>query len=301
MQLPPNITSIVHAGHPALHLHTHHGSAIVALHGAHLLSWVPAGQAEVLWVSPRALPEPAPIRGGVPVCWPWFAKQGQSANALQHGPVRGLPWQVTAIHCSGDDEVSLSLQPCAQVAQHPIEGVPAGLVVSLTLTLGQTLVQTLSTRNEGAETFALSQALHSYFSVSDASQVSIEGLIGRPYQDRLGAQTDGLQQSLFRLADACDRTYAQTHAAEEHSYTLSDPAWQRDIHIQTRGSQSVVVWNPGAQRSATIADLPEDGWQHFFCIETCNAGPDLIEVPPQGEHHLSHTLSVTRLAESRSP
>src|SRR5437868_1943805 len=111
MQLPPQITPCQHAGHAALRLATRHGTAILALHGAHLLSWLPAGQREVFWLSPASLPEPAPIRGGVPVCWPWFAKQGMPDSAPQHGPARTVPWEISAIHASSDDEISLSLAP----------------------------------------------------------------------------------------------------------------------------------------------------------------------------------------------
>lgn len=78
MNLPPQITLLDHAGHSCLQLKTRHGSAVVALHGAHLLSWLPKGQHDLFWLSPLALPEPAAIRGGVPVCGPWFAKQAYS-------------------------------------------------------------------------------------------------------------------------------------------------------------------------------------------------------------------------------
>jgi glucose-6-phosphate 1-epimerase len=297
MQLPPEITLVEHAGHSALQLSTRHGRAIVALHGAQLLSWIPSGQREVFWLSPSALPEPAAIRGGVPVCWPWFARQGMPDGAMQHGPVRGLPWQISVIHASSDEEVSLSLQPCAQVAQEAsFTTLAPGLQVSLRITLGQTLSQTLQTRNLGDQPFALTQALHSYFAVSHAEQVSIDGLLGLPYQDRLRDLATDVQRSAFALEQACDRTYAQppTGAAQPpvHRYRLSDPAWQRRIVIDTLGSASVVVWNPGRETAHRMADVPDEGWQDFFCIETANAGPDVVTLAPGAAHSLAQTLSV---------
>ena len=298
MHLPAQITRLQHAGHDALLLTTCHGIAIVALHGAHLLSWVPTGQRDVFWLSPQALPEPAAIRGGVPVCWPWFAKQGVPASALQHGPVRNLPWHVSAIHASSDDEISLSLAPCAQAAHDAasLADLAPGLQVSLQITLGETLSQSLHTRNLGSGTFQLTQALHSYFAAGDATQVGIEGLSGLPYQDKLRNMTTDIQQTPFAFDMACDRIYH--HAAQDspskftHRYTLVDPAWQRRIQIDTEGSQSVVVWNPGRATARNIVDMPDDGWQDFFCIEATNAGPDRVLLAPGAEHWLGQKISI---------
>jgi glucose-6-phosphate 1-epimerase len=249
----------------------------------------------VLWLSPQSLPEPAAIRGGVPVCWPWFARQGQPASAVQHGPVRNLSWQISAIHASSDDEVSLSLAPSAQAA-HDAGLAAFGLQVSLRIALGASLSQTLHTRNLGTQPFQLTQALHSYFAVGDATLAGIEGLTGLPYQDKLRGMTTDIQRTPFAFDRACDRIYhhaAQNASAQSaHRYVLVDPAWQRRIVIDTQGSESVVVWNPGSEGARKIVDLPDDGWQDFFCIEAANAGPDVIALVPRAAHWLGQTLSV---------
>ena len=265
----------------------------MALHGAHLLSWLPTGQRDVFWLSPQALPEPAAIRGGVPVCWPWFAKQGMLESAAQHGPVRNLPWQISAIHGSSDDEISLSLEPCAQAGHYAgLNAFPPGLQVSLRITLGRTLSQVLHTRNRGSQAFHLTQALHNYFAVSHAAQIAIEGLTGLPYQNRLRQLATAVQQGLFALDQACDRTYYHSTGQPTHRYTLIDPVWQRRIVIDTQGSQSVVVWNPGSEGARKMADMPDDGWRDFFCIEAANAGPDVIALAAGAEHRLEQTLSI---------
>ena len=291
--MPPQVTLLQHAGHSCLQLKIRHGTAIVALHGAHLLSWLPTGQRDVFWLSPQALPEPAAIRGGVPVCWPWFAKQGMLESAAQHGPVRNLPWQISAIHGSSDDEISLSLEPCAQAGHDAgLNAFPPGLQVSLRITLGRTLSQVLHTRNRGSQAFHLTQALHNYLAVSDAAQIAIEGLTGLPYQDRLRQLATAVQQGLFALDQACDRTYYHSTGQPTHRYTLIDPVWQRRIVIDTQGSQSVVVWNPGSEGARKMADMPDDGWRDFFCIEAANAGPDVIALAAGAEHRLEQTLSI---------
>ena len=299
MQLPSQIIPTRHAGHDALRLTTRHGSATLALHGAQLLSWQPTGQREMLWLSLQALPEPAAIRGGVPLCWPWFSRQGQSASAPQHGLVRTLAWQVSAIHASSDDEISLSLQPRAQlglddVGAARLVALALGLHVSLRITLGPTLSQTLHTHNLGSETFPLTQALHSYLAVGDAAQVAIDGLAGLVYQDKLRGMAPNMQRVPFAFAPdlACDRIYHHPGAAQPKRYTLIDPVWQRRIVIETQGSESVVVWNPGPEGARQIADMPDEGWQDFVCIEASNAGPDGVALAPGAQHWLSQQLRI---------
>jgi glucose-6-phosphate 1-epimerase len=269
MHFPPQIRQLDHARHACLQLKTRHGTAIIALHGAHLLSWIPAGQRDVFWLSPKALPEPAAIRGGVPVCWPWFARQGQPSSALQHGLVRILPWQISAIHTGSDDECSLSLEPCAQAGHDSTYAAQApGLHVSLRVTLNKTLSQALCTRNVGSQPFKLTQALHSYFAVGDAAQVTVEGIAGLTYQDKLRDMATDVQRTPFAFHKACDRLYHHpmqgTSAQQGHRYVLVDPAGRRRIVIDTQGSQSMVVWNPGHEGSKNFVDLPADGWKHFF-------------------------------------
>ena len=294
MQLPVQITTCQHAGHAALKLSTRHGTAILALHGAHLLSWAPTGQHDVFWLSPDAQPEPAPIRGGVPICWPWFARQGMPDSALQHGPARVNPWEISAIHASNDDEVSLSLQPGAQAdgAATSLAALAPGLQLDVRITLNQTLSQTVHTRNLGSHTFALTQALHNYFAVGDAARVSMDGLEGLHYQDKLRGMAPDVQRAPFAFDRACDRIYHHPGAAQHARYTLHDRAWQRSIVIETQGSQSVVVWNPGSEGARNISDLPDDGWRDFFCVEAANAGPDVIALASGAEHSLGQTLSV---------
>jgi glucose-6-phosphate 1-epimerase len=104
-----SIQPLTHAGHACLQLSTRHGTVIVALHGAQVLSWVPAGHQDVFWLSPSSRPAPAAIRGGVPICWPWFGKQGMPTGAMQHRPVRNRPWEVVEVHADSFEGMIVSL------------------------------------------------------------------------------------------------------------------------------------------------------------------------------------------------
>ncbi len=293
--IPARYTSL-NASHEVLRLSTRHGTAVIALHGGHLLSWQPSGEREVFWMSPSSLPEPAAIRGGVPVCWPWFAKQGQTVTAAQHGPVRNLKWMISEVREASDEAVSLSMVPALQAQAladgAPLaEGVPAGLSLRMDLHLGAELRQSLHTENQSGAPFLLTQALHSYFAVSHAERVSIDGLQGLHFSDKLRDYAADVQDQPFALEQACDRIYA---SGSSNLYVIRDPGWQRAIEIEVQGSRAVVVWNPGAETARQMLDVPDDGWLGFFCVEAANAGVDVVDLAPGQSHALTQTLRIKR-------
>jgi glucose-6-phosphate 1-epimerase len=301
MATSQSISTIDYAGHRCLQLRNAHGTAVLSLHGAQLLSWVPTGQSDVFWLSPEALPEPAAIRGGVPVCWPWFAGQGMPTGAMSHGPVRNRLWEISATDpentgnsADADQPMRITLTPTPGLTpDDPLCRYAPGLQVRLRVELGRTLTQTLTTRNLGDQPFVLTQALHSYFAVTDARQVQISGLESRPYACKLSGALNASHADIWQLDQACDRVYQQNSASSQHRYTLSDPAAGRQIHITTHGSQSVVVWNPGQATAAKMVDIPDNAWYRYVCIEAANAGADCISLAPGEQHALVQVLALT--------
>lgn len=289
----PPIQALAYARRSCLQLTTRHGTAILALHGAQLLSWQPTGHQDVFWLSPTLGTTLAPLRGGVPICWPWFGQQGMPAGAMQHGPVRNWPWEVVRVHAEGHEHVSLTLAPCRAVtADDALALFANNLQVSVQIDLGETLVQTLQTLNQGSEPFALTQALHSYFAVQDATQVQITELAGLHYDDKLSGTRGQIQAGPFALDRASDRVYQQHTPTPTHDYTLEDHAGQRRIHIRTEGSQSLVVWNPGQDHAGRMVDVPGQSWRNFICAEVANAGADVVTMRPGARHQLIQMLSV---------
>jgi glucose-6-phosphate 1-epimerase len=289
--LVAGVGHIDYAGYACLQLRNIHGTAIVSLHGGQVLSWVPAGQREVFWLSSQAKPAPAAIRGGVPVCWPWFGKQGMPQGAMQHGPVRNVTWQVIGCQAGENGCLWLSLQPDRTATGGAAVDVYAKhLDVRLDIELGSSLRMALITHNRGPEPFALTQALHTYFAVGDAQQVQLQGVENLRYDSRVDGTQGNLQVGAFQLQTLCDNTYAQVNLQVEHHYKLTDPAWQRQIHLTTQGSQSAVVWNPGAEGAAAMADVPDAAWHDFLCVEAANAGPDVVMLAPGAQHQLQQTL-----------
>lgn len=275
-------------GFPALLISTPFSKAAISLFGGQVLSFVPGGFDDVLWVSPTSKRPPDPIRGGIPICWPYFAKQGQPPDAPQHGLVRTMQWSVTHAQQNPDGEIVLALAP------PELPEVTMGLM--LTMRIGRALEQALTTVNLGAETVRFTQAFHTYFKVGDASRVTVTGLDGLTYSDKFDNFNEHAQQGDWNLQDArdpgrSDRIYMNAG----NQFELIDPAAQRRITLTTSGSKTLVVWNPGEEFIKAFADLPADGWRHYVCLEAANCGPDIIELAVDDSHVLQQTISCAAL------
>ena len=271
-----------------------HASASLCLQGGHLLSWQPSNTAEpVVWMSPVATFAPnTPIRGGIPVCWPWFGAHSSAAIAPEstvpeskfpaHGFARTQPWQVTGTRSleDGSTEIALSYLPSEATQKH----WPHTCRLDMLLNVGTSLKIALITRNLGTSDFTITEALHTYFAVSDVAQVQVEGLAGIHFRDKAAAWAQGDQVGNIGFTGEVDRVY--THSTNR--CTIIDPVWQRRIHIAKLGSQSTVVWNPGAARAAQMGDVGAEGWKRFVCVESANALENAVTVPAG----LSHTLAV---------
>ena len=279
---------------PCIEMSSAQGLAIVALQGGQLISWVPTGGQEMFWLTPNPAPTPAALRGGVPVCWPWFARQGVPAAYPQHGVVRTLPWICISQEVTQEGP-RVTLAPnwahCSPAAKAQLEEA-LGIrwdQLALTQTIGlrgNSLQQALRTHNNSDKPLRLTQALHSYFAVGDARQVQISGLQGRDYLDKLQGFARVNQGAPFTFDAACDRIYTETQG----HFTLHDPVKQRSIILTTAHSESLVVWNPGAAEASKMADVGIEQWPHFFCLEASQAEPHGHTLAPLAVGVLTQTI-----------
>ncbi|WP_295571481.1 lytic murein transglycosylase [uncultured Stenotrophomonas sp.] len=263
---------------------TPEATAAISVFGGQLLSFVPKGQPDVMWLSPKRAELPTPIRGGSPVCWPYFGRQGQGNDVPAHGFVRTLPWELQQARRLDDGSIELTLAPPALQ--------DLGLRLTMTMRVGRELRQQLVTENTGSAPATFTQALHNYFRVGDATRVEVDGVDGVTYQDKYEnyAQTRR-QQGPWSLRDPrdpgrSDRIYSPAGGR----YVLRDPVLKRRIELRTEGSRALVAWNPGAEAAAKMADVG-DGWRDYVCLEAANAGPDVVTVAPGGRHVLVQVLS----------
>lgn len=273
------------AGLPAVLVETADAHAAIALHGGHLLSFVPAGGEELLWLSPRLAEAPAAIRGGVPVVWPFFGRQGQGDDVPSHGFVRTVRWQLLAASREADGSVSLTLAPPRYA--------DLGLELRMRLRIGNALEQTLETTNTGRVPLTFTQALHSYFRVSDVASVRVEGLDGLQFLDKNDGYARHPQSGDWILDDARDPGRSDyIYADAGGRYHLDDPGLARRIELTTAGSRALVVWNPGEASAERSSDMNAGAWRGFLCLEAANAGPDVVQLAPGRTHALTQRVRV---------
>lgn len=263
-------------GQPCVEISLPQGDRVcIALHGAHVLSWQTADGKEQLYLSPAAkFDGVSPIRGGVPVCFPQFNQRALANHPLpKHGFARTQPWTVLAVEQS-DRQVHVRLQLCSSDATRALW--PHEFVATLTvqLTAGNLRIG-FDVENAGPQPWLFALALHTYLRLDDIGQTHLNGLKGLTYWDAVKnlAQPEVRQLqalegagSTLRFAAETDRVYEIVKSKPDASVTVQHPSAK--LHISQSSSLSeIVVWNPGAALSASIEDLPDDGYRHMLCVE----------------------------------
>ncbi|WP_259758130.1 D-hexose-6-phosphate mutarotase [Pseudomonas sp. GCEP-101] len=280
-------------------IHTAHGEALIAQQGAQLLSYQPHEQPPLVWLSETAeYRHGQSVRGGAPVCWPWFgvfernpvdirtAYTGDKPPA--HGLVRAVDWQLDDI---ADEQGQLAVHFSFD-ASNGLPGWPHSARLELVMRFGERLRLEMTTHNLGDKPLPLTQALHTYFAVSDCRQASIEGLQGNRYLDAMENWEERQQHGVVRFTGETDRVYLDV----DKTLVIHDPLWERGIHVKGDGSRSAVVWNPWIDKAARLSQMPDDAWTGMLCIETARVMDDAMSVAPGR----SETMSVEIWSEPLS-
>lgn len=265
-------------------------SATICLQGAHLVTWRPKDQARpVVWVSEAVRFAPGKsIRGGMPVCWPWFGPHATESSLPAHGFARTVPWQVTMTETqpNGATRIGFVLMQNEQTRAQFAHACRLELV----LTVGASLGAELITTNLDNEPLVIGEALHTYFHIGDIGQARVLGLDGCAYVDKVDGGTRKRQDGPITFTGETDRVYVDTEAR----CVIEDPQLKRRILIDKTGSRSTVVWTPWQEKAEKMGDLgPNDGWRRMVCVESGNALDNVVSIAP-GE---AHTLSVSYRAE----
>ena len=292
LQADNNHLSIVEGkgGLPVIDINNELGSALISLQGAHLLSWIPKGEEEVIWLSKDAtFAAGKSIRGGIPVCWPWFGAHDSNTDFPAHGFARTASWHIIATEAlaNGTTRVTLTLKPQAENEHMWL----AGTALQYQLTIGSRLELELITLNRGTKAITLGQALHTYFNVSDVSKVFLLGLDRTDYLDKLDGFKRKHQLGPVTFSGEVDRVYVDTFT----DCIIEDIPLKRNIIIKKVGSHSTVVWNPWQETAHKMGDLGENGYRTMLCVETSNAEEDAVTIEPQDSHQLWVQYQVQRL------
>ena len=290
------ITAMDFSGLPGWRLRFGQTQLDICQQGGQILSYfADIEQPPLIWLSDCAeYLRGQGVRGGVPVCWPWFGdiqcnplavQETTTAGAPFHGLARTLDWQL--IHSSVDnDGVLLSLQ---LDASQGLSAWPHAAILQLHIELGERLTIRLDNHNLGSEPLAISQALHTYFAVSDIRKVAVQGLAGCPYHETLEQWQLREQVGDLSFSGETDRVYLDvpTHLQ------IVDQGWQRRIHLRTQGSHSAIVWNPWIDKAQTLSGFASAAWQQMLCIENANVLADHLLLAPNQRHSLTLELSCS--------
>jgi glucose-6-phosphate 1-epimerase len=265
-------------------------TASLCLQGAHLMTWQPRSQAvPVVWLSRDAkLTAGKSIRGGAPVCWPWFGAHATESGFPGHGYARTVPWRVveSGSEPNGATRLTLRLVESDKTrAQWPYAST-----LELTVIVGETLRMELVTENTGKTDFVIGEALHTYFRIGDIGAVRVKGLEGCEYWDKVGGSILKKQDGPISFVGEADRVYINT-AAE---CVIEDDKLKRHIHIAKSGSLSTVVWTPWVEKANKMGDMGQpEGWREMVCVESVNAIENVVNLAAG----CKHTLIVEYRAE----
>ena len=266
-------------------------TASLCLQGAHLMSWQPGSQpVPVVWLSRDArLAAGKSIRGGAPVCWPWFGAHASEAGFPGHGFARTVPWRMVESGKEPDGATRLTLR--LQENEKTRAQWRHDCTLDLTVVVGETLRMELTTENSGAGDFTIGEALHTYFRIGDIGAVRVSGLENCDYWDKVGGSALKKQSGVIDFSGETDRVYVNT-AAE---CVIEDDKLRRRIHVAKSGSRSTVVWTPWAEKAGKMGDMGQpDGWREMLCVESVNALENVVKVAAGTRH----TMIVEYRAES---
>ena len=265
--------------------------AHIYLHGAHVTHFKPKDGTALLFLSQQSLFAPGkPIRGGVPLIFPWFGPRAGFPEAPAHGFARTSDWKVESISIDGDDIVTavflLASSPETK-SQWPFD-----FVLRYRVTVGRQLLLTLEVENTSAQPFTFENALHTYFTVGDVRDTITTGLEDTEYVDK----TDNLQRKNqgkdpIRITAETDRVYENTRK----TCVVDDPKLKRRITVEKSGSNTTVVWNPWVAKAKAMTDFGHEEWPAMLCIETCNAGANAVTLTPGKKHGMRAIISAAAL------
>lgn len=286
--IPGNIKFYAGPGDlPMIDISNQFANCIISIYGAQLISYHPVNEKEILWMSDKSLfEEGKAIRGGIPICFPWFGPHATDTLLPQHGFARLFVWEVAKAEMleNGASLIHLHLHHSpATKAFWPFE-----FSASLSVTVGVKMDVKLSITNAGDAPFNFTDALHSYFNVSDIKNISIEGLYKTGYYEANSNELKVQQEALLNITKEENRRYVD----QIDECIIHDNGFNRKIRVSKTGSKVTVVWNPGGVTAKNIADISDEGYKTFICVEAANALTDVVALAPGQQFAVSATIGL---------
>ena len=276
-------------GFPLIEINNEHARSTISVYAGQVLSFQPATQSEVMFVSSQAYRQAGKaIKGGAPICWPWFGPdpEGRRPN---HGFVRNRLWQMRDVVSTQDGATQVIMGLVDTAETRKIWDYSFDMAIAITV--GSVLTIELTTRNIGEQSFSITQALHSYFKVGDIEQVTVLGLADKRYLDKVDEGKQKTQAGEITFSGECDRIYLDVPA----ELAIEDRQLNRKIEITATNSKTAIVWNPGAEISASMADLGDRDYLNFVCVETANAADEAIAIAAGETYKMTARYAVSEI------
>ncbi len=266
-----------------LHISNNAAEAKISLQGGHLFHFQVKAQAPLLWVSESASFEKGKaIRGGIPVCWPWFGPHPTDRTLPNHGFARTSMWEHSKTEAINEDETKVILG--LKSSEKSLKLWPYRFELTLEICIARELKVSLVTKNLDSEAFTITDALHTYLAIEDINTVYIDGLDNKRYYDKTDESFDNRQEGRLHFTQETDRIYQGiTSTLDVHDH-------DRTIRVRTEGSETVVVWNPGETLAKKMADLSDHS--RMLCVESANALDDAPLIKPNETHRLTTVISI---------
>ncbi|HEX4055294.1 MAG TPA: D-hexose-6-phosphate mutarotase [Tepidisphaeraceae bacterium] len=276
---------------PKIVVATDLGSAEIYLFGAQVAQFQPRGAAPVLFLSRSSFFDGRkPIRGGIPLVFPWFGPRADLPESPPHGFARTRDWEIESCDARADGSVRIVLASGGDDATMRLW--PHSFSLRFIVIVSRTLDATLEVRNISKGDVRFEDALHTYLAVGDVRSISVEGLDGADYVDRAdGEKRKKEQAKVIGLTGETDRLYYSTAM----KVMVRDPALKRSIIVEKEHSGATVVWNPWSEKSAQMKDMGPDEWQSMVCVETANARDCAVQLPANATHRMSARIGVAAL------
>jgi glucose-6-phosphate 1-epimerase len=279
-----------HGGLARVEINTPLAHGEIYLHGAHVTSWRPAGNEEVLFLSTKSRwEEGQAIRGGIPICFPWFRGKADDPHAPAHGFVRTRSWQLYSIV---ENRAGVAVTVFIESDEQTRRWWPGEFRLVHRVTFGSELKLELTCINTGRTQFHFEEALHTYSRVADVKDVCLQGLDGIRFLDNTDANKEKVQVGNLTVASQTDDAFMNT----ENTVDLLDPKMDRRIRLQKAKSTTTVVWNPWQEGARRLQDLGEGEWMQFLCVEASNIMGAAVTLAPGQEHTMTAVLTVARFS-----
>jgi D-hexose-6-phosphate mutarotase len=290
--LPAGISVVTARGSlPAVAVSLPSAAALVYLHGAHVAEWTPAGELPVLWMSDFGRFSTADaLRGGIPLCFPWFGQNAGDPTLPNHGWARLAEWTLVNAVISavgGADAAELTFELTEQSV-----GVPAGTApmrLHYVVTVGSELTIALQVLNTGDTDLSFEEAFHTYLAVGDITVTTIDGYTDLSYIDRtVTPEAVAVSVDPVRFdGNQVDRIYPMPQGA-----VVNDPANSRVITVTAEASAQSVIWNPGSAKAASMGDFGDNEWTSMVCVEALNIRNSAVTLAPGASHRMTATVAT---------